>query len=82
MADLQVNDQVMVRKRIRTGNLIRIGSIVKMDGDKAQVNFPVDMTSQVIPVNQLEKTTNRFGLYARVQASALRRSIYKPPQRG
>jgi len=70
-----VNDQVIVKKKIRTGNLIRFGSVVRLDGDKALVQFPVDHTQAVIPVKQLEKTSTKFGTYARVQPSAMRRSF-------
>jgi ribosomal protein S1 len=69
------NDQVMVKKRIRSGNLIRFGSIVKVDGDKALVNFPIDHTSLVIPVAQLQKTDKRFGTYKRVQPNPVLRSF-------
>ncbi len=73
----QVNDQVIARKQIRTGTLVRMGSIVKMDGDKALVNFPQDYTQAVIPIEQLEKTSDRFGGYTRVQVSAIRRSMFR-----
>jgi hypothetical protein len=71
--EFKVNDQVMMRKKIRTGNLIRMGSIVRIDGDKASVNFPIDHATVVVPVAQLEKTSKRFGQYARVQTSPIRR---------
>jgi hypothetical protein len=79
--DFAVNDQVMVRRKMRNGNLVRIGSIVRLDGDKALVNFPLDYTQAVVPTNQLEKTSNRYGSYNRVQASAIRRAIYPIKQR-
>jgi hypothetical protein len=75
--NLQVNDQVLVRKRIRTGNLIRMGSVLKIDGDKALVQFPIDHTQTVLPISSLEKTSDRFGGYARVQVSAMRRSMFR-----
>jgi hypothetical protein len=74
--DFQVQDQVMVRRKLRNGNLIRMGQIVSLDGDKAQVYFPLDYTQASVPVSQLEKTSGRFGTYNRVQASAVRRAIY------
>lgn len=75
------NDQVIVKKKIRTGNLVRFGSIVKLDGDKALVQFPIDHSQAVIPVAQLEKTSTRFGGYARVQPSPVMRSILQPRNR-
>ena len=74
---MEVNDQVIARSRIRSGNLIRMGSILRIDGDKALVQFPQDYTQAVIPVDQLEKTSDRFGGYARVQVSAVRRSMFR-----
>lgn len=79
--EFAISDQVMVRRKMRNGNLVRMGSIVRLDGDKALVNFPLDMISTVVPVDQLEKTSNRFGMYNRVQASAIRRGIYPVKQR-
>ncbi len=76
MSDFHVADQVMVRRKMRNGNLVRIGSITRIDGDKALVNFPLDYTSSVVPLTQLERTSNRFGTYNRVQMSAMRRAIY------
>ena len=76
MSDYVAGDQVMMRRKMRNGNLVRMGSIVRIDGDKALVNFPLDYTQTVVPVDQLEKTNNRYGSYSRVQASALRRGIH------
>lgn len=80
MADeIKKDDQVMVKKKIRSGNLIRFGSVLSIDGSgadaKARVHFPIDHTQAVIPVSQLEKTSTKFGNYARVQPSAVRRSF-------
>lgn len=75
--EIQKDDQVIVRKKIRTGNLVRMGSVVKIDGDKAQVFFPIDSTQVVVPIASLEKTSDRFGGYARVQVSAMQRSMFK-----
>jgi hypothetical protein len=74
MSDISVNDQVIVRKKVRNGNLIRFGSVVKKDGDKALIHFPTDHTQVVIPLDQLEKTSTKFG-YSRVQPSAVRRGF-------
>jgi len=71
----EANDQVIVRRRIRSGNLIRMGSIIKVDGDKARVHFPIDHTQAVVPLEQLEKTSDKFTGYARVQASANHRQM-------
>lgn len=81
MTEFSTGDQVMVRRKMRNGNLVRIGSIVRLDGDKALVNFPLDYTQTVVPTSHLEKTSNRFGSYARVQASSIRRAIYPIKQR-
>lgn len=75
MADeIKKDDQVMVKRRMHNGNLIRFGSVLSIDGEKARVHFPIDHTSLVVPVDQLEKTSTRFG-YNRVQPSAIRRSF-------
>lgn len=75
MSDINVNDQVMVKRKVRTGNLIRFGSVVRKDGDKALVHFPIDHTQVVVPLNQLEKTSTKFSSYSRVQPSAVQRSF-------
>jgi len=75
MDTFQQNDQVIVKRKMRNGNLVRFGSIVRLDGDKAAVFFPIDHTQAVIPVSQLEKTERRFGVYARVQPSPVMRSM-------
>jgi hypothetical protein len=78
MEEIKKDDQVMVKKRMRNGNLIRFGSVLSIDGTgadaKARVQFPIDHTQAVVPVSQLEKTSTRFN-YARVQPSAMRRSF-------
>ena len=66
----------MVKKKIRAGNLVRMGSIVKLDGDSAMVNFPTEYINAVVPVSQLEKAGQGFGPYARIQVSATRRPMY------
>jgi hypothetical protein len=75
MNDIKVNDQVLVRKKIRTGTLIRFGFVVRTDGDSSLVHFPLDHSQAVIPTNQLEKTSTKFSMYARVQNSPTRRSF-------
>jgi hypothetical protein len=75
LMDIAVNDQVMARRKVRNGNLIRYGSVVKLDGDKALVHFPTEYVKAVIPISQLEKTSTKFGNYARVQPSAVRRGF-------
>ena len=79
--DIKKNDQVMVRKKIRSGTLVRIGSVLSVDGDKARVHFPIDQTQVVVPIAQLEKTSTRFSGYSRVQPSAAQRSILSPKNR-
>lgn len=77
MADeIKQNDQVIFKKPIRSGMLLRFGSVLSVDGDMARVHFPIDHSSSVLPVNQLEKTSTKFGSnYVRVQPSAVRRSF-------
>lgn len=80
--DFKQNDQVLVRKRLQNKtNLIRMGSIVRVDGDKALVQFPIDHTQAVLPLSALEKTSQHFGSYAKVQASSVRRAIYPARRR-
>lgn len=79
MADeIKKDDQVMVKRKMRNGNLVRFGSVLSIDGSgadaKARVHFPIDHTQVVVPVSQLEKTSTKFG-YNRVQPSAVRRSF-------
>jgi len=77
--EIKKDDQVLVRKRMRNGNLVRFGSVLSIDGSgedaRARVFFPVDHTQVVMPVSQLEKTCKKFGMYSRVQPSAMRRSF-------
>jgi hypothetical protein len=76
--DLKKDDQVLVRRKMRNGTLVRFGSVLSIDGSgadaKARVFMPIDHTQLVVPVSQLEKTSTRFG-YNRVQPSAIRRSF-------
>lgn len=75
MSDIKVNDQVLVRKPMKNGTLVRMGSVVRVDGDKSLVHFPIDHSQAVVPNDKLEKTSMRFGQYARVQVSPIRRSM-------
>jgi hypothetical protein len=82
MADeIKKDDQVMVKTKVRSGNLIRYGSVLKIDGAgdeaTARVHFPIDHTQAVIPVSQLVKTSTRYGStgYVRVQPDPGRRSF-------
>ena len=73
--DIKVNDQVMVKRQMRNGRLVRFGSVVSISGQSARVNFPIDHTSVVVPLDQLEKTSTKFGGYARVQPNQIQRSF-------
>lgn len=79
MEEFAVNDQVLVRKPIRTGTLVRMGSILKLHPgeDKALVHFPIDHTQAVIPLTNLEKTSTRFNGISRVQASPVQRHLLR-----
>jgi hypothetical protein len=79
--EIKKDDQVMVKTKVRSGNLIRYGSVLKIDGAgddaMARVHFPIDHTQAVIPVSQLVKTSTRYGTsgYVRVQSDPGRRSF-------
>lgn len=73
--DIKANDQVMVRKKLRNGTLVKFGEVVKLDGDKASVHLPHDHKTIVVSVKELEKTSTRFGQHSRVQGSPIRRSM-------
>ena len=66
--------QVEYIRPIRSGNLIEIGNVVKIDGDKALVHFPTLYRSNLIPLNQLRATSHRFG-QIKVQPSPARRTL-------
>lgn len=74
---IRVNEQVSVRRQMRNGTLIRIGSVLSINAEAgtAIVHFPVDQTSATFPVEQLESTSKRFGGRARVQVQSARRGI-------
>jgi hypothetical protein len=72
--EIKKNDQVIVKRKMRNGNLVRFGSVLSIDGEKARVHMPIEHTQIVVPISQLEKTSTRFG-YNRVQPSAIRRSF-------
>lgn len=55
------DDQVIYRQKIRTGNMVDIGSVVSIEAGVATVHFPVKGFSRRIPVAELEKTAARFG---------------------
>lgn len=73
--DIKKNDQVMIKKPMRNGQLVRFGEVLSVDGDRARVHFPIDHTQVVVPVSQLEKTSTTFTGYSRVQPSSVRRSF-------
>ena len=68
------NDQVEYLRPIRTGTLVEIGSVVKIDGDRALVHFPQLTKNAMIPISQLRATSHRFG-NIRVQPSPARRTL-------
>lgn len=74
---IRVNEQVSVRRPMRNGTLIRIGSVLSINAEAgtAVVHFPVDHTFGTFPVESLEPTSKRFGGMARVQPSPMRRGI-------
>lgn len=72
---MKVNDQVMVRRQINSGTLVRIGSVLRMDVDAgtATVHFPIDHSSAVFKVEDLQPTSSRFSGRARVQLNPVSR---------
>lgn len=75
--DFKVNDQVLVRRKMKNGTLIRIGSIIRVSAgkDEALVHFPVDHCQAVVPILQLEHTKRAFSGRARVQVNPAQRGI-------
>lgn len=71
-----VNSQVVHRRKMRTGNQIRIGTILgfRDEGRKAVVTFPADRTRAEVPVDQLEPVQARYGR-ANVHPNAALRGI-------
>lgn len=68
--------QVEFKKALHNGNLIRIGNVVRVNGNgMALVNFPIDHSSMEIPVEQLTPTSERFSGRASVDINALRRRM-------
>lgn len=66
------DDTVIARRQMRNGSLIRMGTILRLDGDQALVNFPNDYVTTVIPTSQLEVATpSQAGGYKR--ANSVRR---------
>jgi hypothetical protein len=75
--DFSVNDQVIVKRVMRNGTLIRIGSIIRLSAssETALVHFPVDHCQASVPFSQMEKTSERFSGRARVQVNPVYRGI-------
>ena len=75
MSDEIVKDtQVEYMRPIRTGTLVEIGSVIRVDGDRALVNFPTLYKSKYLPLSELRATSHRFGKI-QVQASPARRTL-------
>lgn len=75
----QLNDQVVHFKPNGYQNrLVRVGAIVRLDevAGTATVNFPHLNRSEVLPLSELEKTSQMFG-QVRVQPSPARRTLSK-----
>jgi hypothetical protein len=75
--DFKKDDQVLVRREMRNGTLIRVGSIIRINAgkDSALVHFPLDHCQAVVPLSQMEKTQSAFSGRARVQPNPAYRTI-------
>ena len=79
MADLRIQDQVVVRRPLLQGRgmtLIKIGTIVAFadNGKKAVVSFPADRTRSTIAIDELQPVREAYGR-SRVQVDPVRRTI-------
>jgi len=75
--DFRKDDQVVVRRTMANGVLIRIGSILRINAnaESALVHFPVDHCQAVVPFTMMEKTQSAFSGRARVQVNPAYRGI-------
>lgn len=69
-----VNQQVEYVRPMRSGNLVEIGSIVRLEEDKALVSFPTLYKSLLLPLTSLRATSHRFGSI-QVSPSPSRRTL-------
>lgn len=74
---LKVSDQVVVRRQISTGTLVRIGSVLRLDPEQgmATVHFPVDHTQAQLRIEDLVPTSEEFPGRTRVQHNPLKRGV-------
>ena len=75
METIHIGSQVLVRSVIPTGNLIRYGEVVAIQGSSAQIFFPNDRVRKTLPLNQLELTSKRYIGMSRVQTNPLKRGL-------
>lgn len=76
MSQIKKGSQVILRQNLKeTGNLIRLGEVVSIQGSKAQVFIPADRVRKEVPLSQLELASNRFSGRARVNIDPNRRNI-------
>jgi hypothetical protein len=75
--EFKINDQVVVKREMRNGTLIRIGSIVRINAgaENALVHFPIDHAQATVPFSQMERTQSAFSGRARVQVNPAYRGI-------
>jgi len=76
MHEIEVNTQVIHRRKITTGKLVRIGTVQSFadNGTKAMVSFPGSRTRELLPLASLEPVSARFHK-SRVDIDPIRRAV-------
>lgn len=77
MHNIEANTQVLHRKKMPNGNLIRVGVVTAFADEaktKAHVSFPGSRTKELVDVSSLEPVSARYQR-ARVQINPLHRAI-------
>jgi hypothetical protein len=77
MHKIEVNTQVLHKRKSQHGNLVRIGTVMSFADSaktKALVSFPGSQTRELVLVSTLEPASEKFHK-ARVQINPLQRAI-------